>query len=245
MPNQPLPEVSCLLIGETPAFLNSPYIDTGQQNIISDFLVLIQPLLNVIMEILVCFEVFMSAGEFMIDPSFFWIEVTGFGADSDAKLPLPGAWTAGWMSQAVGTLAEPWWVDIRSVVPSGVGTETQALLQKHSSWVQRFLDSRWKLHLLIENRFKKQTKDAAIWQEYQICLLREGSFSITPACYCLLLSMESFYNLAFRELGWAAKKNRGNHSFMSHPFLPFMLLGISPCVSLSQIPFNYVASKRK
>lgn len=78
-----------------------------------------------------------------------------------------------------------------------------------------------------------------------INLLREGSFSITPACYCLLHSAESFYNLAFGELGWAAKKNRGNRSFMSHPFFPFMLLGISLCVSLSQIPFKSVASKRK
>lgn len=94
-------------------------------------------------------------------------------------------------------------------------------------------------------RFKEQTKNAGRWQEYQTCLLREGSFSTTPACRCPLLSVESSSNLALRELGWAAKKNRGNHSFMSHPFLPFMLLGISPCVSPSQIPFNYVASKRK
>lgn len=158
---------------------------------------------------------------------------------------MQGAWAAGWMSQVMGTLAKSWWVEVYGVVPGGVVQVMRHKLCCKNSWVQRLLDLRWRLHLLIENRFKKQMKDAVQWQEYQICLLREGSFSLTPACYCLLLSVESFYNLAFREFGWAAKKNRGNHSFMSHPFLPFMLLGISPCVSLSQIPFNYIASKRK
>lgn len=98
-------------------------------------------------------------------------------------------------------------------------------------------------HLLTESRFKEQRKNAGRWQEYQICLLREGPFSTAPACCCPLLSVESSSSLALRELGWAAKKNRGNHSFMSHPFLPFMLSGISLCVSPSQIPFNYIASQ--
>lgn len=92
--------------------------------------------------------------------------------------------------------------------------------------------------------FKEWMKNAGRWQEYQICLFREGSFSTTPARYCPPLSVESSSSAALRELGWATKKNRGNHSFMSHPFLPFMLLGISLCVSSSQT-FNYVASKRK
>lgn len=134
------------------------------------------------------------------------------------------------MSQELGTLAKPWWVEAP---------------QAHKGCTKNQQMTRSSPHLLVESRFEEQMKEAGRWQEYQLCLLREGSFSTRP---CLLLSCAqrgASSSPALRELGWAAKKNRGNHYFMSIPFLPFMLLGISPCVSPSPFPFHYVASKPK
>lgn len=48
---------------------------------------------------------------------------------------------------------------------------------------------------------------------------------------CLLLSSPHHGVLLQPYVFGLPKKPRGNNSFMSHPFLPFMLLGISLCVS--------------
>lgn len=64
---------------------------------------LIQPLFSAITTIPTSFEVFMGAGQLILNPPYFCAQITDFGAGSDAKFPVPGARTGGRMSQALGT----------------------------------------------------------------------------------------------------------------------------------------------